>query len=98
MEVELGTKYYIGLSLACLSGIVAMQGRPEQAAILLGASEGILQTMGAKLQPADQIEVDQYLVAIREQLDERSFENYLAEGRGMSFDQAVSFALDEQDF
>jgi ATP/maltotriose-dependent transcriptional regulator MalT len=97
MEVELGTKYYIGLSFACLSGIVAMQGRSEQAAILLGASESVLQTMGAKLQPADQIEVDRYLVAIQEQLDERSFENALAEGRGMSFEQAVSFALDDQD-
>ncbi len=96
MAVELGTKYYIGLSLACLSGPVAMQGRPEQGAILLGASESVLETMGAKLQPADQIEVDRYLVAIREQLDGRSFENALAEGRGMSFDQAVSFALDEQ--
>ena len=96
MEVELGTKYYVGLSLACLSGPVAMQGRPEQGAILLGASESVLQTMGAKLQPADQIEVDRYLVAIREQLDGRSFEKALAEGRGMSFEQAVSFALDDQ--
>ena len=96
IEVELGTKYYIGLSFTCLSGIVAMQGRPEQAAILLGASESVLQTMGAKLQPADQIEVDHYLVAIQEQLDESSFENALAEGRGMSFEQAVSFALDDQ--
>jgi len=96
MEVELGTKYYIGLSLACLSGILAMQGHPEQGAILLGASESVLQTMGVKLQPADQFEVDHYVVAIREQLDESSFENSLAEGRGMSFDQAVSFALDDQ--
>ena len=98
MEVELGTKYFIGLSFACLSGIVAMQGHPEQAAILLGASESVLQTMGAKLQPADQIEVDQYLVAIQEQLDSKSFEDALAEGRGMSFEDAVSFALEEQDF
>jgi len=96
MELELGTKYYVGLSFACLSGIVAMQGRSEQAAILLGASESVLQTMGAKFQPADQIEVDHYLVAIREQLDERSFEDALAEGRDMSFEQAVSFALDDQ--
>ena len=73
-----------------------MQGHPEQAAILLGASESVLQTLGAKLQPADQIEVDQYLVAIQEQLDRRSFEEALAEGRGMSFEDAVSFALEEQ--
>ncbi|MCK4897982.1 MAG: hypothetical protein KAS38_04365, partial [Anaerolineales bacterium] len=96
MEVELGTKYYVGLSFACLSGIVAMQGHPEQAAILLGASESVLQTMGAKLQPADQIEVDKYLISIQEQLDSKSFENGMAEGRGLSFEDAVSFALDDQ--
>jgi non-specific serine/threonine protein kinase len=96
MEVELGTKYYIGLSLACLSGPVAMQGRPEEGAVLLGASESVLQTMGAKLQPADQIDVNRYILAIREKLDGRSFEDALAEGRGMSFEQAISFALDDQ--
>jgi len=97
MEVELGTKYYIGLSFACLSGIIAMRGHPEQAAILFGASEIFLEKMGAKLQPADKIEVDDYLVAIREQLDEESFHNALEEGRGITFEQAVTFALDKHD-
>jgi hypothetical protein len=73
-----------------------MQGHPEQAAILLGASESVLQTMGAKLQPADQIEVDRYILAIRGQLDDRSYERAMAEGRGMSFEEAVSFALNDQ--
>jgi hypothetical protein len=98
MEVELGTKYYIGMSFACLSGIIAMRGHPEQAAILFGASENVLEKMGAKLQPADKIEVDDYLVAIREQLDEKSFESALAEGRSMTFEQAVTFALNKQDY
>jgi non-specific serine/threonine protein kinase len=96
MEVELDTKYYIGLSFACLSGPVAMQGRPEHAAILLGASESTLQIMGAKLQPADQNEVDQYILAIREQLDDKSYERALTEGRSMSFEEAVSFALSDR--
>ena len=74
-----------------------MKGCPEQAAMLLGASESILQALGASLQPADQIEIDRYLTAIHEQLDEGSVNEALAEGREMSFEQAVSFALDEQD-
>ncbi len=97
MEVELGTKYYIVLSFACLSGIIAMRGHPSQAAILLGASEGLLQTMGATLQPADKIEVDGYRVVIRELLDEKSFEAALAEGTDMTFEQAVSIALEDQE-
>jgi predicted ATPase/DNA-binding CsgD family transcriptional regulator len=97
MQVELGTKYDIGLSFACLSGIIATRGHPSQAAILLGASERLLQTMGATFQPADKSEIDGYLVAIREQLDEESFENAMAEGRSLTFEQAVSFALHKQN-
>ena len=98
MEVELGTKYYIGLSFACLSSIIAKRGHPEQAAILFGASENVLEKMSAKLQPADKIEVDDYLVAIREQLDDEAFHNALEEGRSMTFEQAVTFALNKQDY
>jgi non-specific serine/threonine protein kinase len=94
--LELGTKYYTALSFACLSGPLAMQGHPEHAAILLGASESVLNTMGAKLQPADQIEIERYITAIKEQLDEKSFEDALAKGRDMSLEEAVSFALEGQ--
>jgi hypothetical protein len=53
--------------------------------------------MGATLQPADKIEVDGYRVVIRELLDEKSFEAALAEGMDMTFEQAVSFALEDQE-
>jgi predicted ATPase/DNA-binding CsgD family transcriptional regulator len=96
IEVELGTNHYVGLYLACLSGILAMRGNPKQAAVILGASESILQNMGAKLQPTDQIEVEQYLVPIKEQLDEKTFEDAMAEGRELSLEEAVSYALEEQ--
>jgi hypothetical protein len=73
-----------------------MRGNPKQAAVILGASESILQNMGAKLQPTDQIEVEQYLVPIKEQLDEKTFEDAMAEGRELSLEEAVSYALEEQ--
>ncbi len=95
MHMELNTKYYIGMSLGCLSGPAVMQGHPKRAARLLGASEGILKGMGASQQPADQIEIDHYFTAIREQLDEEAFQEALAEGKGMSLEEAVAFALDE---
>jgi tetratricopeptide (TPR) repeat protein len=96
LGLEMESKYTIGYDLACLSGPLAMQGRPAQAAKLLGASESILQTLGVKIQPADQIEIDRFLAAIHEQLDEEAFQEALAEGKGMSFDEAVSFALGER--
>jgi non-specific serine/threonine protein kinase len=98
MEVALGIKYYIAMSLACLSGPVAMLGHPKKGVMLLGASQSILEALGAVLQPPDQMEVDKYLVIIKEQLDEESFKNALAEGRRMSFEEAVSFALNDPAF
>ncbi len=72
-----------------------MQGHPKRAARLLGASEAILKGMGASQQPADQIEIDRYFTATREQLGEEAFQEALAEGKGMSLEEAVAFALDE---
>ncbi|MFN2212411.1 MAG: tetratricopeptide repeat protein [Anaerolineales bacterium] len=97
IDVELGIKHYVGLNLTCLAGILAKQGSSMKAAILLGASEKILQTMGVTAQPADQVDLDDYLAVIHEQLNEEQFEAALAEGRKMSYEQAVSYALDKQD-
>ncbi len=97
IELELGTNHYIGLYLACLSGILAKQGSPKQAAVIFGASESILQTMGVKLQPTDQVEVDQYLTVSKEQLDEQSYQDALEAGRALSLEEAVSFALEEKE-
>lgn len=96
MYIDMELEHGIGYDLALLSGPLAMQGRPAQAAVLLGASESILQTLGVKIQPADQIEIDRNILAIREQLDEKSFERALGKGRDMSIEEAVSFALNDQ--
>jgi hypothetical protein len=78
-----------------LGGPVAAKGLPELAARLFGASESILQDLGASLQPADKIEIDRYRDDVRAQLDESTFEKAWAEGRAMSLEDAVALALDE---
>lgn len=95
MVMDLGTKYYIALGIGGLAGPIAMLGHPIRAAILLGASQNILQAMGGKFQPADQVEVDRYRVTIEQQLDEKSLEKALSEGRAMSLEEALAFALQE---
>jgi len=95
MTVELNYKHTFGLGLAMLAGPVAASGQPERAARLFGASESILQDLGAILQPADKIEIDRYLDDVRAQLNEKTFEKAQAEGRAMSFEGAIALALDE---
>ena len=94
ITVELNTKYFTGLCLAMLAGPVGANGQPERAARLLGASEGILLSLDASLQPADQIEIDCYLADIRAQLDEKIYNDACSQGRAMSIEDAVAYALD----
>jgi predicted ATPase len=92
--LELEDTHYITYMPAGLAGPVAAQGNPEKAAQLLGASEALLEAMGLSLQAGDQFEVERYVSAVREQLDEATFEAAWARGRAMSLEQAVSYALE----
>jgi tetratricopeptide (TPR) repeat protein len=94
---ELGFKYAIAIGLALLAGPVGAKGQPERAARLFGASEAFLEAMGIGQQAGDQSEVDRYVAAAREQLDEATFEATWAKGRAMSLEQAIEYALWEGD-
>lgn len=80
IEVELRAKFYVGLYLTCLSCILAKQGNPQKAAVVPWASDSIFQTLGAKVQPADQIEKDDYLINIQEQLSKQQFNRAFKKG------------------
>ncbi len=92
---ELKLKYHSAISLAMLAGPVAMQGKARRAATLLGASEAIFENMSVSLQPADQIEIGRYITRVREQLNQEEYEAARAEGRSMTYDQAIAFAFEE---
>jgi tetratricopeptide (TPR) repeat protein len=91
---ELGARRYICQQFAQLAGPVAAQGHPQAAARLLGASEALLGAMGIGLQAGDRRDIEGYEAAVRAQLDEATFDAAWAEGRAMSFDRAVSYALE----
>jgi hypothetical protein len=91
--LELENTRYIPQDLAILAGPLAAQGYAQKAARLLGASEALLEQMGFGLQAADQSEIAQYAVATREQLSEAAFDAAWSEGRAMSLDEAVAYAM-----
>jgi tetratricopeptide (TPR) repeat protein len=91
---ELGDRKYSALTLADMAGLVAAGGHPEAAARLLGASEAHLETLGIVIHAGDRPDVDRHVAVVREQLDEATFDAAWAEGRAMSLEQAVSYALE----
>lgn len=82
----------------CFAGLGELrrvQGRGEQAVRLLGFAEASLQSSGRALVPADRVEYERSIAAARSQLDEASFNKAWGEGRAMSLEQAVEYALKE---
>jgi non-specific serine/threonine protein kinase len=91
----MGPNYSFAVSLAALAGPIGARGKPERAARLLGASEVLLAIRGIGPAPADQADIDRYVAAVRAQLDEATFEAASAEGRAMTVQEAVAYALGE---
>jgi predicted ATPase len=92
---ETDFKLDMAACLAFMAGTIGAMGQPERAVRLHGASEAALERMGAFYQPADKLEVDRNIAAVRAQLDGATFALAWAEGRAMTLEQAVSYALDE---
>ena len=94
---DIKNKYPLALTLAFLSGPIAAQGNHERAAQLLGASDALLKAMGLGQQPSDQPEIDRYEAVVRQQIGEEAFKSTWEKGQAMSLEQAITFALDEEN-
>ena len=92
---EVGYKYPVATLLSDMSGPASARGESERAARLLGASEVQFETLGFRLQAGDQFEVDKYIAEAKNLLSEDAFAAAWSEGRAMSFDEAVAYALGE---
>ena len=90
---ELTYKLAIAEYLSGLGGVAMADGQPARAARLLGASESLLGVLAAPLSPPDATEYERSKAAARAALDERAFETAWAEGRAMSWESAVEYAL-----
>jgi predicted ATPase/DNA-binding XRE family transcriptional regulator len=90
---ESGNDMNIALSLTGLAGVLAKTGKPERAAQLLGVADSILEGL-VQMEPADQKDFDYYLSIVRGQLDESAFAFAWDEGRVMTLEQAIEYALE----
>jgi predicted ATPase/DNA-binding SARP family transcriptional activator len=90
---KLGSTRGIIDCLAGLAGVAGKMGQPERAARLFGAVEAQREAIQTGLAYADRIEEDRHLDAVRAQLDESTFAVAWAEGRAMTLEQAVDYAL-----
>jgi predicted ATPase/DNA-binding SARP family transcriptional activator len=90
---DLKLKYHSAIALSMLAGPLAAQGKAAKAAKVLGASEALFESLAVSLQPADRVEINRYIYMIREQLDAKSYQSLWEEGRRLSYEEALEFAL-----
>ena len=92
---ELGDKKNIAEVLPGLAAVAEANRRPKRATKLLGAVESLLERIGARLDPIERGDFERTLAAARAQLDEAAFAKAWEEGRAMTMEQALEFALKE---
>jgi predicted ATPase/Tfp pilus assembly protein PilF len=100
---DMGDKWDIAASLAGLGSVAAGMGtgigtgmglaQAQRGAKLLGAAEALLEAISAVLEPEERMVYEQGEASARSQLSEEEFEKAWQEGRAMSTEQAVEYAL-----
>src|SRR5262249_55261196 len=83
----------IAMGLVGFAGVAIAKGQQDRAARLLGATDVLLGTLGLRLDHPDQIEYNGCVEAARTALGDTAFATSRAEGRAMTLEQAVEYAL-----
>ena len=92
---EVGDRRNLIKCLEGLAGVWVAEGRVEKAARLFGVSEALREALGTPLPGSYCANYQRNLSDIRKQLDEASIAAAWAEGRAMTMEQAIGYALKE---
>jgi non-specific serine/threonine protein kinase len=93
---DLGDRWDIAYSLEGIACIAAAEGRPEGAVLLWGFAEALRETINAPLPPAYSANYAPIISHSRTQLGVETFARAWADGRKMSVNQAIDYALAER--
>ncbi len=81
--------------LTGMAAVAAGATHPERAARLSGAAEGVIVAIDYRIPPFDRAEFDRYIQTAREQLGDAKFAALASEGRALTMEEAVAYALEE---
>jgi tetratricopeptide (TPR) repeat protein len=77
-----------------LAGLAAVHGESRRAAVLFGAAEAQRDTLGLVITPAAQVGYLRDVETAQTRLDKATWEAAWAEGRAMTLEQAIAYALE----
>jgi hypothetical protein len=93
---EFGHRGGVARNLECLAFMASAQHLPLRAARLMGAAEALRELSRVALMPEEVPETEQEVSAMRTQLAGPEFDAAWAEGRAMSMEQAIEYALADE--
>ena len=93
---QVGEKWVISLCLEELAGVACLRGEHARAARLWGAEESLREAIGVGVRALYRAEYDCGVAAARAGLGEEAFAAAWAEGRAMTLEEAVAYALEEE--
>jgi hypothetical protein len=88
-----GHRPAIAHQLECFAFIALTEEEPERAVKLLGAAEALRERIHAQMQDLEQIEYENALNRLHSLLDETVFDPLWAEGRALTMEQAIKYAI-----
>ena len=94
----MGHKMGIAYCLLGMAGVAGERARPDRAARLWGAAEALREAIGMHLTPFDRshYRYEERLAAARALIEEDAWARVWAEGRAMSPEEAIEYALAEE--
>lgn len=93
---KLKDRWGITYSLEGCAGVAVVLGNPERAMCLLGAADVIRETLETPREPFLQADYDRTLDQASHLLDTKTLAVAQAQGRGMTWEQAVDYALEQK--
>ena len=94
----LGDKWTASESLEGLACVAGASGEAERAAKLFGVAEALSEAVGSQHIPEEDALREPYLEAARARLDATSWRAAWAQGRAMSMEQAIDYALSHRKY
>jgi tetratricopeptide (TPR) repeat protein len=92
---ELGDEMIATESLEGLACYAEAKGEPERATRLFGAAEALREAVGYQQTPRERALREPYLAAAQSRLERAPWTRAWEEGRSMSFEEAIAYALGE---
>jgi len=96
IAMEIGARSNLIDSLEGCAGVAAASGAPIRAARLWGAADALRQEDANPMSPRESMSFDRQARRVRDTLTNDEFNQAWNQGRAMTLDDAVRYALDEE--